>query len=80
MLENTESLIQAGAVGISIALIVLLGIVLKYGYKLVTNHMVHSDAIHKKTAKIQGQLIEVIKVNSKVLDRVERKLDKNGFK
>lgn len=80
MIENPEIWVQNGAVGISIALIVLLGIVLKYGYKLVTNHMMHSDKIHKNTAEIQGRLIEVIKTNSKVMDRVERKLDKNGFK
>lgn len=80
MFENPENFIQGGAVGISIALIILLGVVLSYGYKLVTNHMTHSNKIHKKTAEIQGRLIEVIKTNSKVMDRVERKLDKNGFK
>lgn len=79
MIENPQIWIQGGAVGIAILQLGVIVLILKYVYKLVTNHMAHSDAIHKNTSKIQGRLIEVIKTNSKVVERVNRKLDKNGF-
>ena len=67
ILDNPEVYIQGGAVGIAILLIILLGFVLKWTYKLVTNHLNHS-------LKIMGRLVSVIDNNTKVLDRVDRKI------
>lgn len=77
MLENPEIWLDGGLTGIAILLIVLIGVILKYVYKLITNHMAHSDVIHEENVKVSGQLVEVIKTNSKVIDRVVSKLDKS---
>ncbi len=80
MLENPEIWINGGLASVSILLILLVGFTFRLFYKFATNHVSHSDKIHKDNAKVSGRLIEVIKMNNKVLERMERKLDKNGFK
>ncbi len=76
MLENPEIWIQGGAVGIAILTLALLAMVLKYVYKLLTNHMAHSDEIHQEASKTNGQLVEVIKSNTSVLSEVKHELRK----
>lgn len=80
---DTETLIQGGAVGIALSLIILLALILKFTYKMMVTHMANSDTTIKENAKAMTQLSGVITNNSEavnrntvVIERVERILDK----
>lgn len=71
ILKDAASLVQAGAVGISI---VALGII----YKIVTNHNHHTNLVIKDSSDSNRKLAEVLGIHSEVIrslkDTIERKL------
>jgi hypothetical protein len=80
---DTQTLVQAGAVGIAIALIILISLILKFTYKMMVTHMQNSDSTIKENAKAMTHLASVITNNSEavnrntiVIERVERILDR----
>lgn len=72
---NVEFLVQAGAVGISLALIGLIYFLVRMIFRLVTNHMTHSDEIMNKLIVVIDSTHKAIDRNTKVTERVERVLD-----
>lgn len=77
MTEITQ-LAQYGSTGVSIALIIYLVIKDKMFNKTINNHFKHfTDAIDRNT-KVIGENAEAMRGNNKILDRVERCLDKHS--
>lgn len=77
-----EIFIQGGAVGLALALIILLALILRFTYKMMSTHMSNSDRTIQENAKAMTQLSGVIANNSEAVDRntvviqrVERFLD-----
>lgn len=80
---DPQVFIQGGAVGLALALIFLLALVLRFTYKMMANHMAHSDETIKENAKAMTSLAGVINTNTnaierntRVAERVERILDR----
>lgn len=72
---DVETIIQGGGIGVAVLLIFLLGWVIKIHNTTVNNHLDH-------LTKALGGLETYMSKNGKLLDRVERALDRliNGRK
>ena len=68
--ESIQTIIQGGGVGIAVLMILKDAWKDKMYNKTVSNHMAH-------TSEILNELSVVIKNNSRILERIERILDKN---
>ncbi len=55
-LESIQTLVQAGAVGISIALIILIFFIIKIFMKHLNNHSQHQTDAMTESIKVTGQL------------------------
>jgi len=66
--ETLQTIIQGGAVGVAISLIILIYFILKWIFKILGNHINHNTEI---LTKLNGSL----EANTKVLDKIERKKD-----
>lgn len=82
-LTDPQVFIQGGAVGLALALILLLALVLRFTYKMMGEHMKHSDETITENAKAMTKLAGVIDTNTDainrntiVTERVERVLDR----
>lgn len=80
---DLQTIIQGGAVGIAVLLIILLYFILKWGAKFFGNHMNHNTEAWNNNTKALTSLKDSIDSNNKtnegimkVVDRVERRLDK----
>lgn len=74
-LGNPDVFIQGGAVGLALALIILLALILRFTYKMIANHMAHSDDIMLQVIKVLDKNTNAVMDNTRVMERVERILD-----
>jgi len=73
--ETTQAIIQGGAVGIAVLLILYSAWKDRIYNKTLNNHLSHiSDALNN-IAKVMGSGNEITRRVTKTLDRVDRKLD-----
>lgn len=82
---DVQTIIQGGAVGISILLIGLIAFILRSVYRLVTNHMDHTNRTTQENARAMANMANALAMNTKAIDnntrvmeRVERVLDRGG--
>ncbi len=80
-----DVLVQAGAVGIAIALIILLALLLRSFFNLLQNHIVKTDETMRKNAEAMVSLGGVINANTdaverhaRISERIERYLDNHS--
>lgn len=79
---DPQVFIDGGATGIALALVILLGLILRFTYKLLTNHIAHSDIALQENARAMTRLVDVINTNTvatdkntKVSERIEHVLN-----
>lgn len=77
-----DNLLQYGALGLALALIILITIILKYVYCLVSNNIESSSKVILKNVEAMATLTNVIERNTQnvnrsieVMKRVEHHLD-----
>ena len=80
---DLQTIIQSGAVGIAVLLIILITFILKWVFKLVNNHITHSTDAMVGNTKALTSLKDSIDSNNKtnenimkIVERVEQRLDK----
>ena len=73
---NIETIIQGGAVGISVLLIITLIIVLKAVFKMMGNHVNHNTAALNKVALAVDSIKGAVNNNTKQSERMERIIGK----
>lgn len=80
--SDPQVFIQGGAVGLALALIILLALILRFTYKMMADHTRSTDKVITENAKAMTQLSGVIDANThaiirntEVVRRVERVLD-----
>jgi hypothetical protein len=78
-----ETIIQGGAVGISVLLIILIFILVQMVYKIATNHFSHNTKALEENIKMLGRISEMIETGIKsneivikTCERVNERLDK----
>jgi uncharacterized protein YoxC len=62
---DVQTLIQGGAVGLALALILVLYFVLKMLFKIITNHLDHQSKTMKGLEKAIRELITYLRQNNK---------------
>jgi hypothetical protein len=75
--SSIETLVQAGAVGISIIMIAYSFAKDKMYNKTLNNHLAHFTAALDKNSEVIGGATEVMKNNCKIMERMEMRLDKS---
>ena len=70
---NLDTIINGGLAGICVLVIMAMIYIFKTQNKTINNHLSHSTDAIENNNKIVGATMEVIKANTKVLDRVDRK-------
>lgn len=82
-MEDINTIIQGGAVGICVLLIILVFVLVKMVFKIATNHLNHNTVAIEENTKMLGVIGEVInnsiKSDSQVLktcERINEKIDK----
>ncbi len=79
MEETTlDTVIQGGAVGVAIALIILMYFFIKWFTKIISNHINHNTEVLTELKGLIKRDFEATDRNTEVMKRVERTLDKNG--
>ena len=67
--EALKSIIEGGAVGLAVALIILIYFILKWNFKIVGNHI-------DENTKVLTELSGYLRANTKDLDKIENKFNK----
>ena len=74
-MEDLNTIIQGGAVGIAVLMVIYSFAKDKMFNKTLNNHLNHFTEALDRNSKVIGGNTEVIKETKKTLDRVERCLD-----
>ncbi|MCK4522105.1 MAG: hypothetical protein KAU20_06010 [Nanoarchaeota archaeon] len=72
---NLDTIIQGGAVGISVLLIIALVIIIKAVFKMMGNHVNHNTAALNKVALAVDGIKGAVNNNTKQTERLEKVID-----